>query len=462
MSAGGCEPEKVVAMRTDSVDRGSADGHLKGDVKGGLRHAEVHPDVGSTMRLLMSRHPESAAAIRQSGRLAAGLVTLKTVSGLSAEEMADLVGSRELTSAKRPVDVLVSRCMEAVRDLAGSDGAAPTRPEDRTTTPAVDLARFEPTAEPVPNGASSAHATPSPNGFSSQTAKPAATPMSFITAQTSPTRRRRTPRRGVLMTPPTVAGEVAERVALPIVGNRYLAVVGAVGGAGASTVSTLLGQVLATCRSDRVVLADAAAMPGGVGELAGIDTQGALRKMLAAETSIHGCAELARFVGRTTNRLDIAGLGPADNPLTADEYRRVSAMLSRFYDLLITDAGSVPSLSAMVPVLGITDLVVVVAPATAHGLRNLDRLLDALLDDGNLVPSQTLVAINGLHRRSSVDVAHIRAVVADRCSSLTTIPWDPHLAPGSTVDLRGLHPTTLRAVTAAASALVDALNADPK
>jgi MinD-like ATPase involved in chromosome partitioning or flagellar assembly len=365
---------------------------------------------------LADRFPAHAVGIRSSDKLRDAVDELMRSTGLDADRVDQLIGERDLDGAKKPIEVLIGRCKALATEHA------PTPVHTAATAP------------------------PSAPSLDSPVVSSAAQPW-----------WQRSLRRGASVTPPTVAGPMAERVALPIIGNRYLTIMGVTGGAGTSTMAALVGQVLATCRSDRVVLADGAALPGGAGSRAGVSAGSGMRRMLADETNIHGLPEMHRFVSRTPSRLDVAPLAMTDDPLSADEYRRATTLLSRYYDVQVTDAGATTSADAVSPILGMSDLVVLVVPPTAHGLRSAEHRLGWLSTNGGVGPARLLVAVNGIHRRSPVSSESIQRVVGPHCASFTTIPWDPHLAIGDAVDLRTLHSLTLQAVTGTAAALVEAL-----
>jgi MinD-like ATPase involved in chromosome partitioning or flagellar assembly len=429
------------------------------------------PDVVTALQHLARSFPTHAGAIAQSGRLASGLAALQAATGLSGPAMAAEVGARELASANRPVDVLMSRCMSAIQQHgetssavdATPDHAAPTA--NGSTIPVREATTAGASVQDTSRG-DTAPGDTAPGDTAPGDSPPMpidSVPTTFdVVVATSPVpwwQRRRRPSASI--TPPTIAGPYAEAVAATLIGNRYLGVVAAVGGAGASTLSVLLGQVLATCRSDRLVVADAAPLPGGVAARSGVNADGALRHLLASEDRIYGCAEVSRFVGRTPSRLDVAGLGLDDEPLSPDEYRRAAALLARFYDVMVTDVGAGTSSATATPALALADVAIVVTNPTVHGVRSVERTLSWLRrTERNVNAERVVIVVNGAQRRSSVDCEAVMASLTGHCASVMTLPWDPHLASGEAVDLRALHPATLGATTALAATLVGQLRND--
>ncbi len=406
------------------------------------------PEVVAALHRLAKSFPVHADVIVQSGRLASGLAALQAATGMSGSAMAAEVGARELASANRPVDVLMSRCMNAIQSRSETN---------------VDIDGDH--ANASRNGASTSGSDDAPAespGIGDQAVADRTQPLVAAIKSVSPTpwwSRRRG--HSTSITPPTLAGPDAEMAAQSLVGNHYLGVLAAVGGAGARPGGVLLGMVLAPCLSDRVAVADAASLPGGVAARAGIRADGALRCLLAAEERIYGCAEVSRYVGRTPSRLDVAGLGLDDEPVSPEEYRRAAALLARFYDVLVTDVGAGTSSLTATPAVGLADVAVVVTHPTVHGAHSVDRVLTWLGGAGRSVDAERIVVVvNGTRRRSSIEIDALARGLTGRCAALTTIPWDPHLASGEAVDLRALHPSTLAATTALAATLVDQLGRD--
>ena len=233
------------------------------------------------------------------------------------------------------------------------------------------------------------------------------------------TRSARRPWRRVAATvgAPVVNTPDLQRIVRPITGNRYLGVFAACGGAGSTTLTVLMGSILASCRPDRVVAAEATSTPHALADRAGVEVARSIRDLLADEQRIYGCSELSRFVGRTISRLDVAHLVPGESSLSADEYRRAVAVLARFYDIVLSDVGASGATPAAEPVLGLADLAVVVTSPTQHGWRCAHRLITQLCEGPSAIEPQRIVTvINGVHRRNPVEtdrmIVSLRAMCA--------------------------------------------------
>jgi MinD-like ATPase involved in chromosome partitioning or flagellar assembly len=406
----------------------------------GSAHALPDPTI-EVLDLLARRFPEHRTGIHDSGRLQAAVRALISATAMTPEQAAAVIGERDLQGAQKPIDVLTSRCMNAIQ----------RRPEDRREEAARPEGPRRDTEMPVHEGIEPQHSPPA--------ARAAGRPwQGSHTAAGHWWQLGQRGHRGVGLVPPVIDTPNLERIVQPITGNRYVSVWGAVGGAGSTTLSVLLGSVLATCRPDRVVVTEASSSPHALGDRAGVTEHMSVRALLTHQDQISGCVEVSKFVGRTASRVDTAILLPGDAALDADEYRNASAILARFYDLMISDVGASNATPALEPIAALSDIVVVATSPTAHGWRSADRLLNRLAAPGfGPGPTQIVVVVNGAHRRNPINVDEMSASLRSKCADVIRVPWDPKLASGDAIDLRALHRFTLSACTTLAAATVDGL-----
>jgi MinD-like ATPase involved in chromosome partitioning or flagellar assembly len=396
-------------------------------------------DLGAAFDHLSRTYPDLADTLRASDRLADALREARSQTGATAESVARTIGERELASAKKPIEVLVSRCRSAIKtaaETAAESGAA--------SAPGVDANDISPEAATVDETAPLALAEPTPSPAPMPTVRP------DVPGGVRLWRRARVDETAPLDLP----ADVARRLGAAIEGSRSLVVMGVTGGAGSSTVAVLLAQVLAAVRTDRVVVADAAGLPGGAAAIAAPGHAVGLREIITREA---GDEHAATSVGHLT----VAGLSIGDDPLTVDEYSRAIRSLLDSHGLVVTDAGTAASGDVARTAVAAADLLVVVAPPTVHGMRCLDHRLDRLAGDGGIERSRVLVVVNAQHRRTPVQPQRVATLVAGRCASFASIPWDRNLAPGDAIDLRRLQNVTLYAVAAAGAALIEALGEQP-
>ncbi len=394
------------------------------------RHEGVSAARQSTdaIAALAARWPEYADAIRRNSRLAAAVAAAQEATALDADQFVELVAARELETAQRPIDVLVSRCLALIREHGKStESAAPQGP------PAGDTPDDAVVAAPAHVVEGGLHAT----------------------VDRSPARGRRS---RAMLGPPTLIGHDAERAAEAMVGNRYVAVLGAVGGGGATTLAVVLGHVLATCRTELVVVTEVSPHAGALGFRSGGASEGSLRGLVDDAEAIHGCAELARYVDRMPTRLSIAKSLVGDEPLDPDDYRRAVALLARYHEVIITDIGMGTADAMISPALGLADLVVVVTSPTTHGLRSALAAVD-VAQANRVDRDRTVVLVNGVQRSSPVRVDAFVAELGSACATTLWMPWDRHLHSGDAVVLQHLHRSTIGAATLAAATVMELIAA---
>jgi MinD-like ATPase involved in chromosome partitioning or flagellar assembly len=169
----------------------------------------------------------------------------------------------------------------------------------------------------------------------------------------------------------------AARLVVPVTTGRRLAVVSLDGDTGQTTLCVLIARVLASRRSDRVLLIDADPRLGSCG-LLGLRSVHSVRGLAAHTAAYQDFAALSADLGRSPSGLWVLTGIPAPGvaPLSAAEYR-AAAVLRRFFSVTVVGCGSAfaPPTSA---VLTESHAVVVVAAATTDGIREVKKKLRGL------------------------------------------------------------------------------------
>jgi Mrp family chromosome partitioning ATPase len=204
--------------------------------------------------------------------------------------------------------------------------------------------------------------------------------------------------------------ELAATAQLPVTTGRRIAVVGARGGAGRTTVAALLASVYAARRADHTLVVDADA---GVGSLA-------WRLSVAADTDPATVGP--RLLAARTGTLDdveavlpavVAGLRvlPGGAQLPPELIRA----LSRFFAITVIDGGDAPQADAHASVL--------VTPTTPDGVRSTCAALDAWAG------GPVVVALVARDRTRHDPAAALRRYGVP----VVALPHDRHLAAGAAI-----------------------------
>jgi MinD-like ATPase involved in chromosome partitioning or flagellar assembly len=208
-----------------------------------------------------------------------------------------------------------------------------------------------------------------------------------------------------------------------------VAVISPKGGVGKTTISFVLGNLLADKLRLRVVALDANPDFGTLSSLAPDDYHStrSLADLLADSAEIESPAELSPYVARLSTGLHLLG-GPAHAEVMAQMtpglYSRLLEFLERFYEVVILDLGTgVTDPLAQFAVDRADQTVVITTPewVTAAGVLGALRYLQ--LEQGTLVLNQ---APTGRHAGNNRDVieANFRRHAVETSA---TIPYDEQL-----------------------------------
>lgn len=246
--------------------------------------------------------------------------------------------------------------------------------------------------------------------------------------------------------------------------TRYVPVLSRKGGVGKTTVTTLLGMVLADTREDRVIAMDANPDRGTLSDRSPGSADFTARNLVRDRFSVATFSQLSDYVAREGSRLDV--LASDTDPAVAQafddsDYRAVTDILSKYYSIVLTDSGTGMVHSVMKGTLEKADVVVLVSGGSVDEARLASETLSWLEAHGrhDLVANATVV-INMSGGETQVDINQIEEHFKSRVQNVLRIPYDKHLAEGSRVELAKLRPATRAAVKELAALVVgDLLNA---
>lgn len=252
--------------------------------------------------------------------------------------------------------------------------------------------------------------------------------------------------------------EVVHRIRRPLLQSHRIAVTSIKGGVGKTTVSTLLGLVMAENRGDRVIVLDANPDAGTLADRLTGESHVTVRELLRDLDRINTWTEVSRYTS-LAGRLQV--LASEQDPAAGDafsreEYEHICALLDRFFNVIVTDSGTGLVHSAMEGTLKLADSLIIVGAPTVDGAGRASKTLDWLLAHGHGSLASDAVAVLSCDRTSvEVDQARIREHFLARCRAVVEIPHDPHLATGGRVQLSRLRPQTRAAAYELAALMAD-------
>lgn len=250
-----------------------------------------------------------------------------------------------------------------------------------------------------------------------------------------------------------------ERVRTPIHGCHKIAVVSLKGGIGKTTTTSCLGLTLAHYRGDRVVALDANPDAGTLAErLTGV-TDVSVRTMLDNLDSIRSFTDISQYMSLAGRLQVLASDQDAEisEAFDAEQYRAVTELLSRFYNVVLTDSGTGMLHSAMKGTLAEANSLVVVGAPSVDGSSRAAKTLDWLVAHGygDLVAGSVAVISSVREKSDAVDMNVLRNHFKARCRAVIEIPYDPHLVIGGRIDMAQLKPATELAYVELAAAVAD-------
>ncbi len=252
--------------------------------------------------------------------------------------------------------------------------------------------------------------------------------------------------------------EILHRIRRPLLQSHRIAVTSIKGGVGKTTVSTLLGLVMAENRGDRVIVLDANPDAGTLADRLTGESSITVRELLRDLDRINSWTEVSRYTS-LAGRLQV--LASEQDPAAGDafsreEYEHICGLLDRFFNVIITDSGTGLVHSAMEGTLKLADSVIIVGAPTVDGAGRASKTLDWLFAHGHGSLASDAVAVLSCDRTSDeVDLGLIQAHFAARCRAVVQIPHDPHLATGGRVELARLRPETREAAYRLAAVMAD-------
>ncbi len=243
--------------------------------------------------------------------------------------------------------------------------------------------------------------------------------------------------------------------------TRFVPVLSRKGGVGKTTVTTLLGMVLADTREDRVIAMDANPDRGTLSDRSPGSADFTARNLVRDRFNVTTFSQLSNYVARDGSRLDV--LASDTDPAVAQafddaDYRAVTDILSKYYSIVLTDSGTGMVHSVMKGTLEKADAVVLVSGGSVDEARLASETLSWLEAHGrhDLV-ANAIVVVNMSGGDTQVDIAQIEEHFKSRVRNVLRIPYDRHLAEGSRVELDKLRPATRLAVKELAALVVTEL-----
>lgn len=257
--------------------------------------------------------------------------------------------------------------------------------------------------------------------------------------------------------------ELDRRISAPLSGGaRFVPVLSRKGGVGKTTVTTLLGMALADARDDRVIAVDANPDRGTLAERIARTSGKTVRDLVRIRGDVVGFNDLSSIVARDETRLDVVASDsdPRVSEAFSDvDYRDVASLAAHYYSIVLTDTGTGIVHSVMGATLDLADQLVIVSGLSVDEARLASETLTWLETNGfaDKVRNSVVVLNNARPGNPLVQLEELESHFRTRVRSVVRMPYDSHIAAGSAIVFRDLHPETRQAARDLAATVVEGL-----
>jgi MinD-like ATPase involved in chromosome partitioning or flagellar assembly len=244
--------------------------------------------------------------------------------------------------------------------------------------------------------------------------------------------------------------ELAVAVAAPRATGRRIAVVSARGGAGKTTLSTVLAHVFAARRADPVLVVDADPLGGSLVWRLGMPAGPSLEQLAPTLLTAPDAAAARAALGHAGTALWVVPGGSHRPELARD----VTRALSRFFPVAVLDCAGGLTSPGTAAVLGEAHGIVLVAPATPDGVRS---TAEALQGAAPSTMARIVVALNVVHPagRRALRGAAARDLLGRHPVPVVWLPHDRHLAGAAPVVASRVGEAATTAVSRLAAVALD-------
>ncbi|MFE9098012.1 MinD/ParA family protein [Streptomyces sp. NPDC007264] len=258
------------------------------------------------------------------------------------------------------------------------------------------------------------------------------------------------------------------RLQTPVPRPYRISVTSIKGGVGKTTTSAMLGLTFAHYRADRTVVIDANPHAGTLADrLLGERIMPTVRDLVGAERHRRALGgqgltdplHIHQYLGQADRLMVAASEQSPDISELFDEeqYRTAQDVLTRAFDIVVTDSGTGMKHSAMKGTLATTDRLIVVAAPRFDAARRAAKTLDEVYAQGypHLVRDAVVVITMDAPKAVGINMNTLVDYFQQLCTHVVRVPYDQHLYAGGTIQYDRVSPTTRGAYMDLAALLAD-------
>ncbi|HEX2284952.1 MAG TPA: AAA family ATPase [Mycobacterium sp.] len=243
--------------------------------------------------------------------------------------------------------------------------------------------------------------------------------------------------------------------------SYQIGVFGLKGGVGKTAVTVALGSALSKVRGDRILAVDADPDGGNLADRAGRQSAATVADLLSDKelTRYNDIRAYTSMNGANLEVLSSEDYSGARREFNDEDWKGVTNVVSRYYNLVLADCGAGLFQPAARGVLSTVSGLVIVASASIDGARQAAVTMDWLRQNGyqDLLGRSCVVINHVVPGKPNIDVTDLvqqfeRHVPPGR---VIVLPWDKHIAAGTEIQLELLSKTFQRRIVELAAALSD-------
>lgn len=264
---------------------------------------------------------------------------------------------------------------------------------------------------------------------------------------------------------PSVIGTVK----LPVSGSFVVTTCTRKGGVGSTTCLFAIGNALAEHRNAKVIIADFTPEGGELNDLVVTEHDATIGDFAAVVDTVSSYRHVRQFTSMCPSGLEVLGTNTSrvnEPPLTPDKAQAIIDCLTRHYDIVLVDAGSVIRSPTLTKLLERTDHLLIVS-AGAGGMRGGIWTANHLTDQvtfpsshcRHLVDGMTVI-INEAFQSSVVSPEKAAEAFEQVGRKAVRVPFDPAVEGGAPFDLSAASASFQNAITEAAASIVSVVRAE--
>jgi MinD-like ATPase involved in chromosome partitioning or flagellar assembly len=243
--------------------------------------------------------------------------------------------------------------------------------------------------------------------------------------------------------------------------SYQIGVFGLKGGVGKTAVTVSLGSALSKVRGDRILAVDADPDGGNLADRAGRQSAATISDLLS-DKELKRYNDIRAYTSMNGANLEVLSsedYSGARREFNDEDWKGVTNIVSRYYNLVLADCGAGLFQPAARGVLSTVSGLVIVASASIDGARQAAVTMDWLRQNGyqDLLGRSCVVINHVVPGKPNIDVTDLvqqfeRHVPPGR---VIVLPYDKHIAAGTEIQLELLSKTFQRRIIELAAGLSD-------